>query len=255
MILCPLIDLFNHSSDSTSACVVTHDNSGFTVQKAYSSQEGDDEEIFVSYGPHNNDFLLVEYGFILPDKVNLNDSISLDSVILPRLSEEQRRQLDAKGYLGKYTLFSPASNDGKADVCWRTEVVARLGILSEEDWYGLVDGLFDEDDIEKGLQDRAGVKISTWVRESEKEAERSIQALEKLVGDQEQLIRLFGDDIIATEGRRHTNPTPQNKSVTDISLMESESHKRVAERRHNLVLDRWKQILHICHTFLHQDGL
>jgi hypothetical protein len=125
-ILYPLIDLFNHISDSTSACKVTHDNSGFTVtsQKAYT---GDiDEEIYVSDGSHSNDFLLVEYGFLLPDGENKHDSISLDSIIMPTLCVEQKRLLKAKGYLGEYTLFSPAANGRAAGVCWRTEVVASI---------------------------------------------------------------------------------------------------------------------------------
>ena len=254
MVLCPPVDLFNHTSSSQSACTVTHDLSGFTVtsRKAYPSEDGDDDEIFASYGPHSNDFLLVEYGFILPDDENIHDSISLDSVILTTLSEEQKGMLEAKGYWGEYTLFAPAANGGLAGVCWRTEVAARVGILSREEWEGFVDGLLDEDELGGGLQDRAVAVIHAWVGEVKKEVERSVRSLREVGEDQQRLMEVFGDEV-HTEGESEIARSTSNQSkTTDTTSVESDSSIRIAKRRLNLVLERCRQILHICHAFLHQ---
>ena len=79
-----------------------------------------DEEVTVSYGAHNNDFLLVECkshylapvdadfdldGFSYAD--NDHDSIKLDSILLPKLSEDQKSLLQNIGYLGYDILESP----------------------------------------------------------------------------------------------------------------------------------------------------
>ena len=54
--------------------------------------------MFVSYGPHSNDFLLVEYGFILES--NKCDSIPLDHLILPLLSTSQAASLREDKFYG-----------------------------------------------------------------------------------------------------------------------------------------------------------
>ena len=245
MVLCPVIDLLNHTANSTSACKVTHNRYGFTVA-AQAPAAAEDEEIFVCYGPHSNDFLFVEYGFVLPGEENTHDSISLDAVILPTINPEQRRRADAKGYLGEYTLFSPAANRGIGDVCWRTEVIARITILAAEQWEGLVDGLLSEDELEPDVEDKANALIRTWVGTMHKQAERSVRALQRIGDDQLELTRLFGDD---------TNHT------TAVSLMRNDraeptiihGETQIPRRRYALVLERWRQILRICQSYLCRD--
>jgi SET domain len=225
IVLCPLIDLFNHTSDSSSACNVTYNSSGFTVTYQQARPAARGEEIFVSYGPHSNDFLFVEYGFVLPGEENSHDSISLDAVILPMLNTGQRRKLDAKGYLGEYTLFSPAANRGEAGVCWRTEVVARMTILAAEQWEGLVDGLLSEDELAPAVEEKAKALIRAWVGTMHKQAEGSLRALQRIGDDQLELTRLFGDDILHRE-------------------------TQIPRRRYALVLERWSQIVRICQSYL-----
>jgi hypothetical protein len=255
MVLCPLIDLFNHASNSDSTCKVTHDISGFTVtsQKACGGRE--DEEIFVSYGPHSNDFLLAEYGFILPGIENIRDSISLDSVILPTLAQEQVRRLDAKGYLGEYTLFSAQANGGEAGVCWRTEVVARIEVLSGEQWEGFVDGLVDADELGIDIENKARATIIGWVNSMAQDVKTSVAVLNKMRGDQQEIMRFFGDNA---EQQNEGYDLPAlfragTRNIGDLRLVEKELC--LAKRRHELALERWKQILDICHSFLGPDGL
>jgi hypothetical protein len=243
MVLCPLIDLFNHTSSSTSACQVTHTTSGFTVTSLQPSTGTRNEELFVSYGPHSNDFLLVEYGFLLPGETNMHDSVNLDSVILPTLSTEQKSRLDANGYLGAYTLFSPAANGGEAGVCWRTEVVARIGRLSVGQWEEFVGGVLDDDSFGEDVEAMAKAAIEGWVAEIRVQAERSARALQKIGEDQKEISRLFRDS-------EQTNTTATSTGEGNADLKIIESGTQIARRRYDLVLQRWRQMLQICHSFL-----
>ena len=246
MVLCPLIDLFNHTSDPASACKVTHDSFGFTVTSPEVSTGDEDEEVFVSYGTHSNDFLLVEYGFVLPDD-NQHDSISLDSVVLATLSVQQRRRLYAKGYLGEYTLFLPAANGGEANVCWRTEVVARLEILSAVQWDSFVNGLLDEEKLDQDVEVKARATIRAWVTEMERHAKRSVGALDKISNDHQEIMNLFGDVI---ENNEHAQAAAPSTKHADAALKTIESERKLARRRYDLILERWRQILQICGDFL-----
>lgn len=96
--LLPVADLFNHAA---TGCSVSYSLSGsYTITADREYLEG--EEVCTSYGHHSNDFLLAEYGFVLPD--NSADLVSLDDVILPKLSGEQKASLNEKGELGNFML-------------------------------------------------------------------------------------------------------------------------------------------------------
>lgn len=91
------------------------------------------EEVYVTYGPHTNDFLLVEYGFTLAS--NAHDSIPLDHVILPHLSSSQAATLKSDGFYGAYSLSA-----ADAAVCHRTQAVLRLLCLPERRYSAFVGG-------------------------------------------------------------------------------------------------------------------
>lgn len=131
MVLQPVADLFNHSS---SGCGVSFDDAHFTIttDRAYATGE----EVFICYGRHGNDFLLVEYGFVLDS--NKWDEVGLDELILPELTQRQKDYLDEAGFLGKYVLDAET-------VCYRTQVALRILCLSLRDWRRFVAG---EDDGE-----------------------------------------------------------------------------------------------------------
>jgi len=128
MVLQPVADLFNHASQG---CDVSFDHSHFTVTTDRAYDEG--EEVYICYGRHGNDFLLVEYGFILSSSsstdgngnTNTNkwDEISLDEILLPQLSKSQKEILQEVGFLGNYVLDSET-------VCHRTQVALRLLLSS-----------------------------------------------------------------------------------------------------------------------------
>jgi hypothetical protein len=97
---------------------VSYSPSGYSITSHQDIEKG--EEVYISYGNHSNDFLLVEYGFILADGTNCWDQISLDELLCPLVGEGKRRVLEEEGFWGRYVL------DGE-EVCYRTQVV--LGML------------------------------------------------------------------------------------------------------------------------------
>lgn len=128
----PFADYFNHADVG---CDVTFSPSGYSICTDRQIQKG--EEVYISYGNHNNDFLLVEYGFILDE--NKWDEISLDEDILPLFSEEQKEKLKEAGFLGNFVL-------DRQTACYRTQVALRLLIMPPNRWQRLVaNGLGDED--------------------------------------------------------------------------------------------------------------
>ncbi|KAF8434939.1 hypothetical protein BGX38DRAFT_1275233 [Terfezia claveryi] len=116
MCLCPFIDYFNHSDEG---CKVELSPKGFNVISDREYRAGD--QVFVSYGPHNNDFLLCEYGFILDN--NKYDDVNIDSFIFPRLNQVQKSHLEGRDFLGDYNL-------DKTGFCFRSQVALRMSLLN-----------------------------------------------------------------------------------------------------------------------------
>lgn len=120
MVLQPVADLFNHADVG---CEVSFDAASFTIVTDRAYAEGD--EVYICYGRHTNDFLLVEYGFVLGE--NQWDEVCLDDAILPELSKKHKEVLEEEGFLGKYVL-------DQGTVCYRTQVALRLLCVSLEEW-------------------------------------------------------------------------------------------------------------------------
>ncbi|KAJ4513127.1 hypothetical protein HRR83_005486 [Exophiala dermatitidis] len=130
MAMCPGMDLFNHSDDPT--CRTTYDRKGYEVSTLQPLSAG--EEILLGYGVHNNDVLWAEYGFVMDD--NADDGVQLDEIVLASLTAEQRKTLKNAGYLGDYWVKS----DG---LCWRTEAVSWLDVLTTSQWLRFIEGKYD----------------------------------------------------------------------------------------------------------------
>ncbi|KAI4670010.1 uncharacterized protein J4E79_000290 [Alternaria viburni] len=145
--MCPLIDYFNHSDNG---CHPEHNSQGYSVTADRSYSAG--EEVFVTYGSHTSDFLLVEYGFILEE--NVHDTLPLDHLLLPLLDKQQVDALKEDGFHGDYTLFGA----GKEEiVCYRTQAVLRLLVLDSRRYSAFVsgddDGVRDQGRLDKYLAD------------------------------------------------------------------------------------------------------
>ena len=203
--MCPFIDYFNHSDVG---CDPQHDAKGYSVTADREYKAGD--EVFVTYGSHTNDFLLVEYGFIL-DK-NKHDSIPLDHLLLPLLDSDQVDALKEDGFYGNYTLSpSSSSTDTGLPICYRTQAVLRMLVLDSRRYSAFVSG--DDD----GSRDQA--RLNTYLADILTKCTRKIiEILEEV--DQVDLGAKTGTD---------------DKS-------DGKGKKSVVEGQRDTLVKRWKQI-------------
>lgn len=116
--MAPYVDFLNHLDDDQ--CGIKIDTLGFHVVTSSKYLPG--EEIFFSYGPHSNEFLLCEYGFSLP--TNRWNYIDITDFIVPLLRPAHVEFLKNTGYHGEYTV----NNTGMS---FRTEIA--LAVLQESD--------------------------------------------------------------------------------------------------------------------------
>ncbi|KIV80586.1 hypothetical protein PV11_08077 [Exophiala sideris] len=239
MALCPGMDLFNHIDDV--GCKTTYDKRGYyvTAEQAYNAGQ----EVLLNYGAHGNDMLWTEYGFTM-DR-NKFDGLRLDEAILATLTEGQRKVLEEAEYLGEYWLRPDGEEAG---VCWRTEVVSYLGVLSQNQWYRFIEGKLDPGKFPGSLHDgkrkrddvaaqesplvRAKRKQISWIEKIEKEAQNSLQGLLSLASLDE-MVRYFADDESVLEA--------QGVDRRDLQQTKIEQ----AQSRHRMCVQRWRQILRL----------
>ncbi|KXX80905.1 Ribosomal lysine N-methyltransferase set11 [Madurella mycetomatis] len=125
MVLQPVADLFNHADGG---CEVAFTPGSFTITADREYRPG--EEVCICYGRHPNDFLLVEYGFVLTR--NRWDEACIDDAVMPEFDDAQREALEEQGFWGKYVL-------DERTVCYRTQVAVRLLCVGDvEVWKGFV---------------------------------------------------------------------------------------------------------------------
>lgn len=249
MVLCPFIDLFNHTDESvTNHCTVSFDDTGFTVTANRAYRAG--EELLVSYGAHSNDFLMGEYGFLLPS--NGRDTVPLDRVILPDLTQAQKQTLQHRGYLGGYALQHPSQDArAKPEVCFRTQVAAHLLVLPYSEWMEFVNGtykdpVFSGEDrySERGrgkisnvaqsgpsAAERANEKICAWLERCRDAAQDSLSVLKEMWKAGE-AVRVFGGEEEAQQGE---DKERRRKAA-----------EKMAKSRYDMVVLRWVEIVSLC---------
>ncbi|CAI5759801.1 unnamed protein product [Candida verbasci] len=112
----PFVDFINHSDEDH--CKLKIDFKGFkiitTCEYTLNSQ------IYLNYGPHNNDFLLCEYGFMIND--NKWNDLDISNYIMDYLKPKQIEYLKQIDYFDFYTLTNSI-------LSFRTEVV--LAVIQE----------------------------------------------------------------------------------------------------------------------------
>ncbi|KAF2820058.1 SET domain-containing protein [Ophiobolus disseminans] len=208
--MCPFMDYFNHSDVG---CDPQSDSKGYSVAADRDYKAG--EEVYVSYGSHTNDFLLVEYGFILDS--NQNDSIPLDHLLLSLLSKEQADALIEDGFYGNYTLSTK-----EPTTCHRTQAVLRLLILDNRRYSAFVGG-DDDGSKEQGKVDQYLEGILT-------------KYSRRIMDISEELEHLKPD--VPGEGKRERR---QSKRIANVKSVVKAEHRDV-------LIKRWKQICDILNT-------
>ncbi|KAK4162486.1 hypothetical protein QBC43DRAFT_321489 [Cladorrhinum sp. PSN259] len=147
MVLQPVADLFNHAE--LSGCEVAFSPASFTITAERDFEEG--EEVYICYGKHSNDLLLVEYGFVLDE--NRWDEVVLDEVVVQEMTERQKELLDERGFLGNYVL------DERTPGCYRTQVALRLLSVPLKQWEEFVDTGEDGGELVQKKVDKLFVRI------------------------------------------------------------------------------------------------
>lgn len=103
--LAPFADFLNHTCNTGDSVKIDIDGRGLVIQSRVAYKKGD--EIFLSYGPHDNATLLTEYGFVVDQ--NPWDCIDISSSITPKLKKGHVAALYTLNYIGdQFTI----NNDG-----------------------------------------------------------------------------------------------------------------------------------------------
>ncbi|EED13908.1 hypothetical protein TSTA_101480 [Talaromyces stipitatus ATCC 10500] len=124
----PFADYFNHTDETE--CDVKFDGKNYTFRAMRAYKKG--EEIYMSYGPHPNDFLFVEYGFYLDH--NKSDSLFLDDIIFKDFTVAEKEELIHHRYYGNYQITL------ESGPCFRTEVAASMKCMSRRSWRNYIQG-------------------------------------------------------------------------------------------------------------------
>lgn len=130
--LAPFFDIFNHAFNSGSK--IDCDAASQKLKVVVGRDNKKDSQVFITYGPHDNEFLLVEYGFVIPGE-NPYDAVSLDlefeRTLFPGESEETRQRcfetLNEEFLFGDYQI-------GKNDISHRLTLALQLraGLLKQK---------------------------------------------------------------------------------------------------------------------------
>ncbi|TIB37260.1 hypothetical protein E3P84_00427 [Wallemia ichthyophaga] len=138
--LCPYLDLLNHSSPSPNTTNLFNAlpkpeiplrEGGYELVNNSTHTIPPDTEICFMYGPHSDDFLLAEYGFVLGWEKNAFTEVNISDLVKQLIKEDWKRdQLQENDLWDDYTLhLYPAP----AWPSQRTLMALRMACLSREE--------------------------------------------------------------------------------------------------------------------------
>lgn len=129
----PFVDFLNHTEEIDSHCYpkITRNPRASLEVGAFSLRCGDHsyntvgEPVLLNYGPHSNDFLLNEYGFVL--QTNRWNYIDISDEIISLVGEDNAMEsfLKKHGYWGNYTI-------NESEVSYR--VLVALSLIVTKDY-------------------------------------------------------------------------------------------------------------------------
>eukprot|EP00747_Dinoflagellata_sp_TGD_P074457 gnl/TRDRNA2_/TRDRNA2_158324_c1_seq1.p1 gnl/TRDRNA2_/TRDRNA2_158324_c1~~gnl/TRDRNA2_/TRDRNA2_158324_c1_seq1.p1 ORF type:complete len:651 (-),score=113.21 gnl/TRDRNA2_/TRDRNA2_158324_c1_seq1:24-1787(-) len=92
-VMCPVVDMFNHRSNSTAEATCNFINGNFELITGADESYAPGEQIYITYGRHGNDHLLQYYGFV--EESNQFDSYDFDSsfpAVFQRLGDALKKE-------------------------------------------------------------------------------------------------------------------------------------------------------------------
>ncbi|KAG0198563.1 SET domain-containing protein 4 [Mortierella sp. GBA30] len=125
--LAPMLDFLNHTHDAKTEGFFCTKTKSYKIKTLLPYKKG--EQVFINYGPHDNCFILVEYGFVTPS--NPYNYVSVDSSFMQlsipgetaAAKKDKLELLDMAGYFGDYVLH-------RNDVSFRLLVGMRLRLIN-----------------------------------------------------------------------------------------------------------------------------
>ncbi|KAI8328573.1 hypothetical protein BC941DRAFT_229167 [Chlamydoabsidia padenii] len=148
--MAPFLDFLNHTSEARITSGFNSQTQSFEIKTLTPYRSG--EQVFINYGPHDNQAIFREYGFVLPQ--NEYNFVSLDHQVWQLIEETEqsarnikikREILEQTGYEGDYTIK-------KQDISFRLLCVLRLIALKDVQsfnwaaWHDVIMGLADQID-------------------------------------------------------------------------------------------------------------
>lgn len=129
--LVPFLDMLNHSASCNVETRFNEQTNAFEILSGEALSRG--EQVFISYGPHSNHTLLMDYGFVIPN--NPQNTFCFDGAVQHWIDTERCDQLDRNlesvrgaGLWGKFTA------DLEEGISWGMLTALRLLCMSHEEW-------------------------------------------------------------------------------------------------------------------------
>ncbi|KAF8926066.1 SET domain-containing protein 4 [Dissophora ornata] len=151
--LAPMLDFLNHTHDAKTEGFFCTKTKSYQIKTLLPYKKG--EQVFINYGPHDNCFILVEYGFVTPK--NPFNYVTVDSDFMQlsipgetaTAKKDKLELLDMAGYYGDYVLH-------RDDVSFRLLAGMRLRLINPfhkssaatqlaiAQWHNVVNGELDQ---------------------------------------------------------------------------------------------------------------
>lgn len=137
--LVPFVDFINHISDDSCTTTMSH-KQGYMVSTGNVKYKENDQ-IFFTYGSHSDNFLIMEYGFMLPNCSNKSNYLDITHIINKLLNQEQIDFLKENHYFGlQYATIEEISYT--TEIALATLQDFKNGSCSKS-LRGFIDGTYD----------------------------------------------------------------------------------------------------------------
>ncbi|ESO87310.1 hypothetical protein LOTGIDRAFT_210687 [Lottia gigantea] len=123
MALAPFLDLLNHSTEAKSEAKFNTINQCYEITTGNIFRKYD--QVFISYGPHDNHKLFLEYGFILPNNPNSVYPITQE-MIFELANQEKVKHFSQKIQILKDNNLLKESTCSNEGVDWKLDKVFKI---------------------------------------------------------------------------------------------------------------------------------
>ncbi|XP_060083947.1 SET domain-containing protein 4-like [Ylistrum balloti] len=159
--LAPFLDLLNHSFNAKINASFNEKNNCYEIQTEDTYRKYD--QVFISYGNHDNTHLLVEYGFVLHNNPNDVVEFSFDSLLDIALKMEHEHLKEKKSILqaGDFDKKLCCCSDG---LSWNLQVALRvlcMDWIELKNWKAVMQGGIISDRNEVSTKAMATTLIKT----------------------------------------------------------------------------------------------